>query len=259
MRILFIGDIVAKPGRNTVKKALPQLKREHKVDFVIANAENLAHGRGATAETIKEMLGYGVDYFTGGDHLMWYTDFEDAIEKLPVVRPANYPEPYPGQGYALIQHKNGKKMLIINLLGRTSFGGTPGYLDDPFRKADEILDKFKGEDIDYKLIDFHAEATSEKSAFAFYMDGKVDAVVGTHTHVPTCDNRTLPKGTLFVSDIGMTGNIDSVLGVQKEIIMDLFLTARNQKFEWEESGKNAFRSVLLNLTEGTISRLDQDI
>jgi hypothetical protein len=256
---MFIGDIVAKPGRDTVKQLLPQLKRENKIDFVIANAENLAHGRGATADTIKEMQSYGCDYFTGGDHLMWHTDFEDSVDRLPDVRPANYPKPFPGVGHALVQHKNGKKILIINLMGRTSFGGAQTYLNDPFRTADEILDKYKEEAIDYKLIDFHAEATSEKSAFGFYMDGRVDAVVGTHTHIPTCDNRALPKGTLFVSDIGMTGNIDSVLGVKKEIIISLFLTARNQKFEWEESGKNAFRSVILDLNEDTISRLDKDI
>jgi metallophosphoesterase (TIGR00282 family) len=259
MRILFIGDIVGKPGRDTVKKVLPQLKRENKIDFVIANAENLAHGRGATLDTIKEMQSYGVDYFTGGDHLMWFSEFEDEIEKLPVVRPANYPDPYPDQGYALVQHKNGKKILIINLLGRTNFGGAATFLDDPFRKTEEILDKFPNEDINYTIIDFHAEATSEKAALGYYLDGKVSAVLGTHTHVPTCDTRVLPKGTLFVSDVGMTGNIYSVLGVKKEIIIDLFLTARNQKFEWEEAGNTAFRSVILDLTENSISRFDKDI
>ena len=130
-------------------------------------------------------------------------------------------------------------------------------LDDPFTKVDEILDEYKDEDLSAILVDFHAEATSEKSALGFYLDGRVDAVIGTHTHVPTCDCRMLPKGTLFVSDVGMTGNIDSVLGVKKEIVIGLYTTARNQKFEWELQGKKAFRSVLVDTEAKTIERVDK--
>ena len=243
-----------------VKEVLPGIKREQKIDLVIANAENLAHGRGATVETIREMQNYGVDFFTGGDHLFWHKDFEDSIDNLPIVRPANYPEGTPGVGHSLIQYKNGDKILVINLMGRTSFGGTNSYLDDPFKTVTKILDMYsdreKYGDIKIKLLDFHAEATSEKYAMAFYLDGKVDAVVGTHTHVPTCDCMVLPKGTLYVTDIGMTGIVDSVLGVKKDIIINLFLTAQNQKFEWEEYGKKAFRSVILDTSKKTIERFD---
>ena len=257
MKILFIGDIVAKPGRSAVKEVLPSLKREQNIDFVVANAENLAHGRGATLETIREMQNYGVDFFTGGDHLFWHQDFEESVDTLPVIRPANYPAGTPGQGYCVVEHKNGKKILIINLIGRTSFGGTQSLSNDPFRTAEEIIGNNKN--VDFTLIDFHAEATSEKSALGFYLDGKITALVGTHTHIPTCDNRTLPEGTMFVSDIGMTGNIDSVLGVKKEIIINLYLKATNQKFEWEEYGQKAFRSVILDTETRTIERFDRNI
>ena len=257
MKILFIGDIVAQPGREAVKEILPQVKKAHKIDFVIANAENLAHGRGATEETIHEMMSCGVNYFTGGDHLFWQRGFEEVIATLPVIRPANYPGDVPGKGYALID-VNGKKLLIINLMGRTSFGSTNSYLDDPFTKADEILQNYADETV-YSIIDFHAEATSEKAALAFYLDGKVSAIVGTHTHIPTCDQMVLPNGTSFITDIGMTGNIDSVLGVKKEIIIKSFLTATNQKFEWESAGRKAFRSVILDTDSKEILRCDANI
>ena len=259
MRILFIGDIVAKPGRTAVKEVLPALKKEENIDLVFANAENLAHGRGATVETLNEMKSVGVDYFTGGDHLFWHKGFEDQVEELPLIRPANYPESTPGEGYALLETKSGEKILLINLQGRTSFGGTQNLLDDPFRKADEIIEKHSGIENLITIIDMHAEATSEKMALALYLDGRVTAFVGTHTHIPTCDAHVLPQGTMYVTDIGMTGNIDSVLGVKKDIIISLFLTAQNQKFEWEDTGRTAFRSVIVDTTKNTIYRADKDM
>jgi 2',3'-cyclic-nucleotide 2'-phosphodiesterase len=259
MKILFIGDIVASPGRDAVKKILPELKKEQNIDFVIANAENLAHGRGATTETIREMQDAGVNYFTGGDHLFWHRGFEDEVDDLPIVRPANYPAGTPGKGYALLEPKEQQSILLINLMGRTSFGSTTSLLEDPFRKADEILEEHRGISPLITLVDFHAEATSEKQALALYLDGRVTAVLGTHTHVPTCDDRLLPEGTMYVTDIGMTGNIDSVLGVKKEIIISLFLTAQNQKFEWENAGKTAFRSVILDTGNKTIVRFDKEV
>ena len=246
MRILFIGDIVARPGREKVKQILPQIKQDYSVDLVIANAENIAHGRGATTEMIREMKSVGIDYFTGGDHLFWQKGFESEIDLLPVLRPANYPQGAAGKGYEIIITKNKSKVLLINLMGRTFLNER---LDDPFRKADEILDKTKPESPDAVLVDFHAEATSEKYALGFYLDGRVNAVVGTHTHVPTCDARVLENGTAFVSDVGMTGNINSVLGVKKEIIIDLYLSGQNKKFEWEEEGDAAFRSVLITVDD----------
>lgn len=259
MKILFIGDIVAKPGRDAVKEVLPGLIKEHSFDLVIANAENLAHGRGATELTIKEMINAGVNFFTGGDHLFWHKDFEDVIDSLPVIRPANYPGRTPGKGFGTLKTSTGKNVLVINLIGRTSFSAINSYLDDPFKKADEILSSVDTASFDAILVDFHAEATSEKYALGFYLDGRVTALLGTHTHVPTCDNIFLPKGTMYITDIGMTGNYDSVLGVKKDIIINSFLTAHNQRFEWEEAGRKAFRSVILDMDKNTIERLDRYI
>ncbi len=256
MKILFIGDVVGRAGRETVAEVLPALREEHELDIVISSADNLAGGRGATKGTINEMRDAGVDFFTGGDHIFHYKDFEEDIEDLPVLRAANYPGDVPGKGYAVIDLGEKGSLLLISLLGRTSFGGPLTYLDDPFRTADEILKEFSEKDDLVTLVDFHAEATSEKNALAFYLDGRVDAVVGTHTHIPTCDTRVLPLGTMYVTDVGMTGNIDTVLGVDEEIIIKLFLSARFQKFDWPSTGTKAFRSVLLDIQSNQIKRLD---
>lgn len=256
MRIYFIGDIVSSPGRSIVKEMLPDLRKEKEIDIVIASADNLAGGRGATRGTVEEMRDAGVDFFTGGDHIFHYSQFEEDIEVLPVLRAANYPEGAPGKGYDVIDLGEKGSLLVISLLGRTSFGNKTAYLDDPFRKADEILDEFSEREDIISFIDFHAEATSEKNALGFYLDGRVNVVVGTHTHIPTCDARELPLGTMYVTDVGMTGNIDSVLGVKKEIIQDLFLTGRPQKFEWQKTGTKALRGVLLDTDSNRIKRLD---
>ncbi len=256
MKILFIGDIVARPGRELVADILPGLRREKSIDIVIGNVDNLAHGRGATAGTLEEMQDAGVDFFTGGDHVFHYKDFEDQIEDLPILRAANYPESTPGKGYDLLDLGENGFLLVIALLGRTSFRGTNAYLKDPFRTVDEILEQFSNKDDIFTLIDFHADATSEKNALAFYLDGRAGAVVGTHTHIPTCDARVLPSGTMFVTDVGMTGVIDSVLGVKSQIIIDLFMTGLPKKFEWEKTGTKAFRSVLLDTDSNHIERLD---
>ena len=257
MKLVFIGDIVAKPGRMAVIEVLPQIISEEKPDLILANAENLAHGRGITPDSLREMQDAGINYFTSGDHVFWQRDTDDLLDTLPILRPANYPGDTPGKGYTLIDTGSKGKILLINVMGRTSFGGIYSYLEDPFRTCDTILAETSDENIVLRVIDFHAEATSEKYAFAFYFDGRVDAVVGTHTHVPTCDHRILPRGTAFVADIGMTGNVDSVLGVKTEIIQQLFLTARNQRFEWETTGKKALRSVIIDTQENTIKRFDR--
>lgn len=256
MRILFIGDVVSKPGRSLITEFLPDIRKEHSVDIVGANADNLAGGRGATEATIREMMESGVDFFTGGDHIFHHKEFEESIEDLPVVRAANYPADAPGRGYSVFDLGEKGSLLVISLLGRTSFGGTSSYLEDPFRTASGILDKFVQEDNLFSLVDFHAEATSERNALGFYLDGKATAVVGTHTHIPTCDARVLSAGTMYISDVGMTGNIDSVLGVQTDIIINLFLTAQPQRFKWANTGTKAFRSVLLDTDTNQIKRLD---
>ncbi len=253
MKILFIGDIVASPGRKTVQTVLPNLKHELNIDLVVANADNLAHGRGATESTLKVMQEAGVDFFTGGDHLFWHKDSEDVLEQLPVIRPANYPEGVAGTGHKLLDLGEHGQVLVISLMGRTFLNER---LNDPFTTADQILEMYADKDIVFSVVDFHAEATSEKYALGFYLDGRVGALVGSHTHVPTSDTFVMPKGTMFVSDVGMTGIIDSVLGVKKEIILDLYLTALNQRFEWEEAGRKVFRSVLLDTQQKEISRVD---
>jgi len=257
MKILFIGEIVGGLGRKTVKEVLPGLIKDNKPDFILANAENLSNGRGVTQEKIEEMRLAGIDFFTSGDHIFRERNTEDLIENMPIVRPANYPKGVPGKGYEIVDSGKYGKVLVVNLMGRTSFSSLFSYFDDPFKKADEILELTAKEDLAAIIVDFHADATSEKYALAHYLDGRVTAVLGTSSHVPTCDNMLLPKGTLFVSDVGMTGSVDSVIGVKSEIIIRMFLTAQNQKFEWEKSGRTSFRSVLLDTKEHTIERLDR--
>ena len=259
MKILFVGEIVAKPGREIVQRFLPEIIKEHKPDVVFANCENLSGGRGITEEKKEQMKMAGIDYFTSGEHIFHEKGTTDFIENVPVLRPANYPKGTPGSGYKIIDLGRKGKVLLINLMGITSFGGKNSFLDNPFVRIDEILEETKNENIDAKIVDFHAEATSEKYSMGFYLDGRVDAVLGTHTHVPTCDNMVLPKGTLYITDIGMCGAIDSSLGVKADITIKMFLTAMNQHFEWESAGRKAFRSVLLELQAKTIVRIDKII
>ncbi len=257
MKILCVGEIVAGPGRKAVQAALPEIIKEHSVDFVFSNCENLVSGRGFTEEKIQDMQKAGVDFFTGGDHIFWQKESEDVIDTLPIIRPANYPEGTPGVGHKIVDLGGKGEVLIINLMGRTSFSTLHAYLEDPFSTADKILDLYKEKDLAAIIIDFHAEATSEKYALAHYLDGRVDIFVGSHTHVPTCDNMVLPKGSLYVTDVGMSGSIDSVLGVQTDIIINMFKTARNQRFDWEEHGRKAFRSVLFDTDKKETIRIDK--
>lgn len=259
MKILYVGEIVAKSGREIVQKFLPEIIKEHKPDMVFANCENLSGGRGITEEKIEQMRMAGIDYFTSGEHIFQEKGTEDFINNVPVLRPANYPEGTIGEGYKIIDSGKKGKVLLINLMGLTSFGGKNAFLDNPFSKIDEILEKTKNEKVDAKIVDFHAEATSEKYSMGFYLDGRVDAVIGTHTHVPTCDNMVLPKGTLYLTDVGMCGAIDSSLGVKVDITIKMFLTAMSQRFEWENAGRKAFRSVLLDLQSKKIVRIDKII
>jgi len=259
MKILFVGEIVAKPGREIVSKFLPEIIKTNKVDLVFANAENLSGGRGVTEEKLDQMKLVGVDYFTSGEHIFWEKGTEDIIDKLPILRPANYPLGTPGEGYKIIDAGKNGQVLLINLMGVTSYSGKNAFLDNPFAKVDEILEETKDQEFVAKIVDFHAEATSEKYSMGFYLDGRVDAVVGTHTHVPTCDNYVLPKGTLYVTDVGMCGAVDSSLGVKADITIKMFKTAMNQRFEWESAGRKAFRSVLLDLEAKSIVRIDNMI
>jgi len=259
MKILFIGDIVSKLGRQTVGKVLPDLRKDANISMVLANAENIAHGKGVTKATLEEVQVYGVDYFTSGNHVFWRKGTSDLLEgnDASLIRPANYPSDIPGQGFKIIDLGKDGKVLLINLLGRTFFN-EPVFC--PFRAVDKILEDFEGEDFAAIVVDFHAEATSEAVAMGWYLDGRVTAVVGTHRHVPTADAWVLPQGTGFVTDAGMVGARHSVLGVETQIIIDKLKNPQPQKFEWVEKGPAVFNSVLIDVEYGkakSIERIDK--
>ena len=257
MKILFVGEIVAETGRKVVKKVLPDLIKEIQPDFIFSNAENIAGGRGVTEEALRDMTQLGIDYFTSGDHVFHVRGTEDIIDRLPIIVPANYPVGTPGRGWQILDGGARGQVLLISLMGRTAFSSSFASLDDPFRKADQILSENSDKTFGAIVVDFHADATSEKAALGHYLDGRVTAVIGSHTHIPTCDNIALPKGTLFVTDVGMCGAIDSVLGVVTENVIAQYLTARHQRFEWETAGRQAFRSVLLDTVKKSIERIDK--
>ena len=204
MRIVFIGDIVGRPGRRAVQRWL----EANSADLCIANAENAAGGFGITEKVVKNLLSYGVHILTGGNHTFDRKEAYTFMDRYPVLRPANYPSGAPGKGFALLSIHN-LKVLVINLMGRVFMN----CLDNPFTTFDRI---YAENPADVVVVDFHAEATSEKQAFAFYADGRATAVIGTHTHVQTTDLRLLPKGTLYITDVGMCGALNSVIGMDVE-------------------------------------------
>jgi len=254
LKILFLADIVGKPGRKAAAKFIAEQKNKLAPDLIIANAENLAHGKGVTAETLQEMCTAGIDYFTSGNHIWKKTDVFDLIDNPDnhLIRPANYPDETPGRGYVVANVK-GKKILIINLLGRVFIKEDA---DCPFKIADKILAQFKNEKLDAIIVDIHGEATSEKRALGFYLDGRVSAVIGTHTHVPTCDQQILENGTAYVSDAGMVGIHNSVLGIEKENIIKTFLTQIPYAHQLAERGLCVVNSLLLEINPHDIKAKD---
>lgn len=229
MKILFFGDIYGKPGREVIKKILPQLRNEHKPDFVIANVENVTHGRGVSALHLAELRGLGIDAFTSGNHIFALQETENLLsdKSWNLLRPANYPEGAPGHGDMIIE-RNGKQLLLINIMGRVYMGGS---LDCPFQSVDAILKKHENEAVDATFIDFHAETTSEKIALQWHLDGRVSAVVGTHTHVQTADARVLSQGTAVITDVGMNGPADGCIGVNREIILRKFISGMPERHD----------------------------
>ena len=227
MKILFIGDIVGKPGRRAVRELLPGIIEDRRIDFVIANCENAAAGFGVTAEIVEELYGAHIDVLTSGNHI-WdkkeVMEFVDDYETL--LRPANYPEGAPGRGSVVISSQSGVPVGVLNLAGRVFMQP----LDCPFRTADREIEKLKKR-TRVIIVDMHAEATSEKIAMGFYLDGRVTAVLGTHTHVQTADERILPGGAACITDVGMTGPFDSVIGIRKDSIMQRFLLQIPNKFD----------------------------
>jgi metallophosphoesterase (TIGR00282 family) len=232
VRILFIGDIFGRPGRTIVRERLSDLARTHRIDLIIANGENSAAGFGITPALAEELFDLGIEVITTGNHVWDKREIIDYFKMANgnphsparrVLRPANYPSGMPGWGL-YEGKKDGVPYAVMNLQGRVFMASN----DDPFRVADQLL-----KDVTAKVIfvDVHAEATSEKISLGWYLDGRVTAVVGTHTHIPTADERVLPKGTAYVTDVGMTGPYDSVIGVKKELVMDRFLTNMPARFE----------------------------
>ena len=232
MNILFIGDIFGRPGRTIVKERLPELVRQHSADLVIANCENAASGFGITPPLAEELFELGIDVMTTGNHvwdkreIIEYFQMADGNPHSParrLLRPANFAQGLPGWGVYEGQ-KNGVAYAVVNLQGRVFMAS----IDDPYRYADSLLQKIKAKVV---LVDFHAEATSEKAAFGWYLDGRVTAIVGTHTHIPTADETILTNGTAYITDVGMTGPYDGVIGVKKEQIIERFLTGMPARFE----------------------------
>lgn len=256
MKILFIADIVGEPGRKAVKKILGSIKQEYSVDFTIANGEHLSDRVGVDAAIVEEMKAAGIDFFTTGNHVWRQKDFAKQIDRpeLPIIRPANFLGETPGAGYQIVETHWGK-LLIVNLLGQHDIKAN---LTNPFTKVDEIL--AEAGDYKYSFVDFHAEMSSEKVALGRYLDGRVSAVVGTHTHVPTADNRVLRGGTAVISDVGFVGPMESVLGVKDELIFNTFISSMPQKFEIAD-GPVQFNSVIIDLgSDGkahSIERVDR--
>ena len=250
MRILFLGDIVGRPGRRAVHELLPSLKIKYEPKFIIANGENAAGGNGITRDVADDLFGAGIDLLTMGNHVWDNKDVYNFIDDDDrIVRPANYPPDTPGSGFT-IARKAERAIGIINLSGRVFMPP----IDCPFRAADQIIPTLKKK-TPVIIIDFHAEATSEKSALAWYMDGQVTAVIGTHTHIQTADEKVFPKGTAFITDVGMTGPRDSILGVKVEQVVEKMISLRPVRFE-VAGGPLMLNAVSVEVDEGSGKALE---
>lgn len=246
MNILFIGDVVGSPGRDMVKEYLPKLKEKYRPQITIINGENAAGGKGITEQIYRSFLESGAQAVTLGNHAWDNREIFEFIDSAKyLVRPGNFPEGTPGKGIVFVK-MNDLEVAVINLQGRTFMAP----LDCPFRKADELVAEAR-ERTPFIFVDFHAEVTSEKQAMGWYLDGKVSAVVGTHTHVQTADNRILPGGTAYLTDVGMTGAYDGILGVEKEPVMKRFLTSLPVRFEVPKEGRAQLSAVYIELDRKT--------
>jgi len=251
VKVLYFGDVFAKPGRDAVKLAIARLAPAHQVDFIVVNGENMCHGNGILPEMAEEFFGLGVDVITTGNHA-W--DQKQIIPFMAtttrLLRPANYPDDprfkVPGRGSTVVESRRrpGLRLGVVQVMGRVFMDS----LDCPFRAAEAEIDKFDDLEIACTLVDFHGEASSEKQAFAHFMDGRASAVVGSHSHVQTADERILPGGTAAITDVGMSGCFDSVIGVKKEISIQKFLTKRPIRYEPAE-GPGGYGCVIIDIDE----------
>jgi 2',3'-cyclic-nucleotide 2'-phosphodiesterase len=247
MKILFIGDIVGSPGREAIKKLVPLLKDELQIDFVVANAENASGGSGITAKVAEELFDSGVNVLTAGDHIWKKPEIFELINREPrIMRPLNYPAGAPGRGASVFKTPgNGIKVGVININGRVFMDA----LDCPFKAATAAV-KELAQETKIIIVDIHAEATSEKIALGYYLDGKVSAIFGTHTHIQTADEKILPQGTAYITDVGMTGPYDSVIGRRVEDVLTRFLSAIPVKFEVAQ-GDIQLHGALVEIDEAT--------
>jgi len=248
MNILFFGDVVGSIGRQAIAKILPTLKKKYQADLVMMNGENLAHGKGVTPKILKQMQEAGVDFFTSGNHVYSKGNTKEIFssEEFNIIAPANDPRTPKNCGYKLIQFGK-KRLIMLNLLGKT-------FIDEenikcPFKTLNKLIKETKKFKADYTVLDFHAEATSEKVALGHYADGRINALLGTHTHIQTNDARQLPKGTLYITDVGMVGAQESVIGVDKKIIIDKFLNDSKIIFDIPLQGDVLINAVLLELNQ----------
>jgi len=254
MSILMIGDVIGRPGRQAVSKLVPRLRQQYGLDLVIANAENAAGGLGLTPATAKELLDAGVDVLTTGNHVWAQKEIIPYLDgEMPILRPLNYPPSAPGKGYLI-----DSRATVVNLMGRTFIGN----FDCPFRAMDNLLAEIGHRSL-VIIVDFHAEATSEKVALGRYLDGRVTAVLGTHTHVGTIDARLLPNGTAYITDIGMTGPEDSVIGDETDAVIQRFLTGIPYRLPVAK-GKAIFNSVIVKVARDSgmaigIERIDREV
>ncbi|MFA4873391.1 MAG: TIGR00282 family metallophosphoesterase [Patescibacteria group bacterium] len=262
MRILFFGDIVGKLGRRALATVIPEARESLQPDAIIVNGENLAHGMGITRKTLTEILTLGIDAVTSGNHISDKDEFTAILTEREsrVIRPANYPPGVPGSGMCTIP-VGSRTLTVINLMGRVFMSEN---LDCPFRTLDTLLQSAEVKQSNAIIVDFHAEATSEKTALGWYADGRVSALLGTHTHIPTADARILTDGTAYVTDVGMVGGRDGVIGVERQGPLKGFLTQLSTKFEVLESGVAQINAVLIDIDPASrrataITRFDREI
>lgn len=249
MKILVLGDIFGKPGRRALKELLPGLVHEYKADFVIVNGENAAGGRGITPKTAEEMFESPVDVITAGNHIWEHADIHAYLESHPILRPHNVNEALPGSGMGVFTSRSGVRVAVVSLQGMIYMDNKGEKASNPFLAVDVLLPKLAGK-ADVTIVDFHAEATSEKRALAWYVDGRVSAFLGTHTHVQTADEEIMPGGTAYISDLGMTGPHASVIGLAKEVAIRRFLTGEKKGFKVAEDGVR-LEGVVLTVDEKT--------
>jgi len=243
MKLLFLGDIVGRPGRDLIRRHVRALASRHDADLVIANGENAAGGAGITRENMLEIMSAGVDVITTGNHVWDKRETLEFIGNEPrLLRPANYPDGTPGAGSCVVDAKNGVRVGVINVMGRVFLHA----IDDPFRAAEREIARVRGDGAHVIFVDVHAETTSEKIALSYYLDGKVTAVIGTHTHVQTADERILAGGTACLTDVGMTGPHDGVIGIDKDAIIARFLSGLPARFE-TASGDPRLNGVIINV------------